>query len=86
MKKLVAILICFFLVSFSACSWWDTKAYYATHPTQAEDVRRDWGEPLSVEVLGNGVEKWIYSVSGTWLNVEYFFLIREGKVMDFGQN
>jgi hypothetical protein len=84
MKKLATVFFCFSFLSLSACSLWDSKAFYATHPTRAEEVTQHWGDPVRIEVLENGTEKWIYSLSGTWFDVKYYFLIREGKVMDFG--
>ena len=86
MKKLTLILICSSLIFFSACSSMDTKAYYATHPTPAEDVEFLWGEPLRVEMLENGTIKWIYFLDDGWFYGEQYFLIRKGRVVDAGFN
>ena len=89
MKKLTLTLICSSLIFFSACSWMDTKAYYATHPTPAEDVEFLWGEPLRVKMLGNGTVKWIYLLEDQledWVSTEHYFLIRDGRVVDAGIN
>ena len=84
MKKLTLILVCSSLMFLFACSWLDTKAYYATHPTLAEDVKSQWGEPVLVEMLENGTVKWIYFIDDGWLTGEHSFLIRDGRVVDYG--
>ena len=86
MKKLATILICLSFISVSSCTWWDAKEFFANHQKPAENVRLQWGEPLSVEVLEKGVQKWVYFIDDQWFACEYYFLIKEGVVVDSGPN
>ena len=52
----------------------------------AEDVLYTWGEPYRAEVLDNGMIKWVYFTDDPWFYGEYYFLIREGRVVNFGPN
>ncbi|MCP4669073.1 MAG: hypothetical protein GY849_22275 [Deltaproteobacteria bacterium] len=86
MKKWIILCVIFSLASFSACSYWNSRTYYAAHPTPAEDVEFQWGKPLRVETLENGTVKWIYLISDGFLHDEVFFVIQDGRVVDSGVN
>jgi hypothetical protein len=86
MRKLIIIIFCFSLLFVAGCSGINPKVYYATHPTPAEDVSFQWGEPTRVEQLENGAVKWVYFIKDPHLYGEYYFIIRDGMVEDFGVN
>ena len=86
MKKLLALLLFTSMLGLYACAWWDTRAYYEKHPWSANEIRYKWGEPLKVEVLEDGTQKWVYFISHPNLDFEHYFLIRNGRVVDAGTN
>ena len=62
-KKGVIIIICISLIFIASCTWLDTKAYYAEHPTSVEDILRTWGEPYRIEILEDGSFKWYHYIN-----------------------
>jgi hypothetical protein len=86
MKKLLALLFFTSMLGLYACAWWDTRAYYEKHPWSANDIRHEWGQPLDIEVLEDGTEKWVYFLSDPTIHSEIYFLIRNGRVVDSGTN
>lgn len=77
--SLIGILV---LVS---CSTPVSKTYYRNHPRTARDVTEAWGEPVSVVMLPNGIEKRIYTIQDPYTDLKYrYFLVEDGKIVASG--
>jgi hypothetical protein len=95
-KKRAIILACMALILLAGCTWLDNRAYYAEHPTSAEDILKVWGEPYHIETLEDGSFKWYHYYpfdKETWTTnqrlIDYhpgtiYFIIKDNRVVDSG--
>jgi hypothetical protein len=94
-KKGVIIIACIALIFVAGCTWLDTKAFYAEHPTSGEDIRQIWGEPYRIDTLEDGSFKWYhYSNYERYIRVKnyqlygsaysVYFIIKNNRVVDSG--
>jgi hypothetical protein len=93
-KKGAIIMICIALILVAGCAWWDTKAYYAKHPTSGEDILQVWGKPYRIEMLEDGSFKWYhyyphmrtneYKLHDRHVGTNIYFIIKDKRVVDSG--
>ncbi len=63
-----------------------SEKFYADHPDVAKQIVKDWGQPMAVEEMENGYEKWIYKIDNPWpVEMAYrYFIIKDGRVLYSG--
>ncbi|HSO20882.1 MAG TPA: hypothetical protein VLT88_15565 [Desulfosarcina sp.] len=67
------------------CSNHVSRAYYSDHPRSAREVADAWGEPVSVVMMDEGVEKRVYAIQDPYTDLEYrYLLIENGRVVASG--
>ena len=96
MKKGAIIMTCIALIFVAGCTWLDTKAYYAEHPTSGEDIWKVWGEPYRIETLEDGSFIWYHyfphdkhigPLDHRFYDDEFrtiYFIIKDNRVVDSG--
>jgi hypothetical protein len=84
LKEPAAFLFAICLLLLVSCA--GDRLYYANKQNPVDDIRKSFGEPVSVESLADGSEKIMYLVHdpmGSGYSVRYF-IIRDGKVVGGG--
>jgi hypothetical protein len=84
LKKPAAFVFVSCLLLLTSCS--GDRLYYANKQNPVDDMRKTFGEPLVVESLADGSEKFIYLVPDP-VRPGYlvrYFIIRDGKVIGGG--
>lgn len=60
-----------------------TSRYYETHPTSVEELKGQWGEPISNHDYDNGVKKLTFGPKLPDAGYAYF-IVKDGMVVDRG--
>ena len=58
--------------------------YYGANPLSETQLGREWGRPLTVIPLGQGVAQWIFSLNPAPVTGYQYFLIQNGQVISSG--
>lgn len=73
------------MIAVAGCSTNLSRKFYQHYPRSIADVERDWGEPVKVTMLENGIEKRVYPIQSPYTDLKYrYFLFRHNMVLASG--
>ena len=71
-------------IEYTGEAYKGTEAYYAAHPTSADDILATWGTPSKVVKLNNGKEELYFTIDNTAHLGDRVFVIKDGMVVAGG--